>query len=177
MPKPNFSKVKKEKDNIINLKESPFNSKLFFELNIGSNDIDNEFDTDSNDSKEIEFKNDNNNYFLSNELIEEINSSFYEQKEKSKSQKTNNNKNEYENYQLNKNNSKFNNNFYSYCFYRPYNPNPFTLSMNKYFNLFKEVGIKGDNSLNRSKGDWICFFCNNLNYSFRNRCNRCKRPK
>ena len=175
MPKPNFSKVKKEKDNIINLKESPFNSKLFFELNIGSNDIDNEFDTDSNDSKEIEFKNDNNNYFLSNELIEEINSSFYEQKEKS--QKTNNNKNEYENYQLNKNNSKFNNNFYSYCFYRPYNPNPFTLSMNKYFNLFKEVGIKGDNSLNRSKGDWICFFCNNLNYSFRNRCNRCKRPK
>ena len=64
MPKNNLSKIKKEKDNLINLKESPFNSKLFFELNIASNDIDNELETDSNDSKEIELKNNNNNYFL-----------------------------------------------------------------------------------------------------------------
>ena len=173
MPKNNLSKIKKEKDNIINLKESPFNSKLFFELNIASNDIDNELETDSNDSKEIELKNNNNNYFLLNELIEEIDSSFHEQKEKS--QNFNNNKNLNETYIYNKNNSKFNTNFYTYNFYRPYNP--YITSMNKYFNLFKVVGIKGDNFLNRPKGDWICPFCNNLNYSFRNKCNRCKKPK
>lgn len=24
------------------------------------------------------------------------------------------------------------------------------------------------------QGDWICYHCNNLNFSFRKRCNRCK---
>ena len=26
-------------------------------------------------------------------------------------------------------------------------------------------------------GDWICCKCNNLNFGFRNKCNRCKIPK
>ena len=30
---------------------------------------------------------------------------------------------------------------------------------------------------NNKKGDWICINCRNLNYSFRNFCNRCKIPK
>jgi hypothetical protein len=30
---------------------------------------------------------------------------------------------------------------------------------------------------NNKKGDWICINCNNLNYSFRAICNRCKIPK
>ena len=173
MPKTNLSKVKKGKDNIINLKESPFNSKLFFELNICTNDIDNEFEIDSNDLKEIEFKNNNNNYFLLNELIEEIDSSFIEQKEKS--QNLNNNKNPYENYIYNNNNSKFNKNYYINYFYHPYNP--YIIPMNKFFNLFRGMGIKGDNYFNINKDDWICSFCNNFNYSFRNNCNRCKKPK
>ena len=27
------------------------------------------------------------------------------------------------------------------------------------------------------QGDWICKFCKNLNFAFRNECNRCKAPK
>jgi hypothetical protein len=27
---------------------------------------------------------------------------------------------------------------------------------------------------NKRQGDWICVLCNNLNYSFRDNCNRCK---
>ena len=128
---------------------------------------------DSNDLKEIEFKNNNNNYFLLNELIEEIDSSFIEQKEKS--QNLNNNKNPYENYIYNNNNSKFNKNYYINYFYHPYNP--YIIPMNKFFNLFRGMGIKGDNYFNINKDDWICSFCNNFNYSFRNNCNRCKKPK
>lgn len=26
----------------------------------------------------------------------------------------------------------------------------------------------------KRQGDWVCMMCNNLNYSFRNTCNRCK---
>ena len=37
--------------------------------------------------------------------------------------------------------------------------------------------IKDRNSKNNKDGDWICFNCRNLNYSFRNVCNRCKMPK
>ena len=43
--------------------------------------------------------------------------------------------------------------------------------------------IKNENKKNEfkerynKKGDWICFNCKNLNYSFRTVCNRCKFPK
>ncbi len=30
---------------------------------------------------------------------------------------------------------------------------------------------------NIKKNDWICIYCNNLNYSFRNKCNRCNSPR
>ena len=30
---------------------------------------------------------------------------------------------------------------------------------------------------NGRSGDWICFYCKNLNFSFRNKCNRCGIPK
>ena len=62
MPKKNFSKIKKD-DNLINLKESPFNSKLFFDLNTSLNDIDTSGSDNSNDSNEIDIKN-NKNFFL-----------------------------------------------------------------------------------------------------------------
>ena len=39
----------------------------------------------------------------------------------------------------------------------------------------KEIKNRNDN--NNKEGDWICFNCRNLNYSFRNVCNRCKIPK
>ena len=61
MHKKNFSKIKKD-DNLINLKESPFNSKLFFDLNTSLNDIDTSGSDNSNDSNEIDIKN-NKNFF------------------------------------------------------------------------------------------------------------------
>jgi hypothetical protein len=39
----------------------------------------------------------------------------------------------------------------------------------------KEIKLRNEN--NNKDGDWICFNCRNLNYSFRNVCNRCKIPK
>lgn len=46
-----------------------------------------------------------------------------------------------------------------------------------YFTPIKDI----QNSLKASKttaqsreGDWVCLNCNNLNFSFRKKCNRCK---
>ncbi|CAI2367263.1 unnamed protein product [Moneuplotes crassus] len=54
-------------------------------------------------------------------------------------------------------------------------------------NQNKEVNPSGDQSLQgdsksaqnskSSKGDWICFTCSNLNFSFRKICNRCQIPR
>ena len=41
----------------------------------------------------------------------------------------------------------------------------------------KEIKDRIYNNKNNKEGDWICFNCRNLNYSFRNVCNRCKMPK
>ncbi|KAL4470133.1 hypothetical protein ABPG72_016670 [Tetrahymena utriculariae] len=34
--------------------------------------------------------------------------------------------------------------------------------------------INGNNTTTMRAGDWICLICNNLNFSFRNECNRCR---
>ena len=40
----------------------------------------------------------------------------------------------------------------------------------------KTVGL--GKCLNKNKGDWICCKCSNLNYAFRDSCNRCgDKPK
>lgn len=44
---------------------------------------------------------------------------------------------------------------------------------NRTFNQQVSKGNKQANQGHRA-GDWICVKCNNLNYSFRNRCNRCQ---
>ena len=45
---------------------------------------------------------------------------------------------------------------------------------------YKPNAISNKNFINNIriyKNDWTCFFCNNLNFSFRTKCNRCKRNK
>ena len=41
-----------------------------------------------------------------------------------------------------------------------------------------QTGTNSENLLalrpNKRQGDWVCVLCNNLNYSFRDTCNRCK---
>lgn len=34
--------------------------------------------------------------------------------------------------------------------------------------------LKKPGQENKRQGDWVCMLCNNLNYSFRENCNRCK---
>ena len=55
-----------------------------------------------------------------------------------------------------------------------------------YIPLYEKNIIRGNNfnryimkrrTLNEMKDNWICFFCHNLNYSFRTKCNRCKVAK
>ena len=47
----------------------------------------------------------------------------------------------------------------------------------------KENEITNKENINPKKkfvirpGDWICLYCNNLNFSFRNSCNRCRLSK
>ena len=166
MPKKKFSNLKTE-DSLINLKESPFNSKLFFDLNTSLNDIETSDSDNSNDSNETEIKN-NKNYFLLNDLIKEMDSSLYEQEE---NQKKYINHSQFQSYICNHPNYIMNTNiFYPYG----------------YFPLFEKNIIRGKNSngyimkyrtLNEKKDDWICFFCHNLNFSFRTKCNRCKAAK
>ena len=168
MPKTNFSKIKKD-DNLINFEESPFNSKLFFDLNTSLNNTDTSGSDDSYESNEIEIEIKNNkNYFLLNDLIKEIDSSLYEQEE---------NPNEYinnsqlKNYIYNQPNYIMNRNI----FY-PYGYIPLCEKNIIRGNIFNRYIMKR-RTLNEMKYDWICFFCHNLNYSFRTKCNRCKAAK
>ena len=49
--------------------------------------------------------------------------------------------------------------------------------MQAYFTPVKELGYcskTASSSLQAREGDWICLNCNNLNFSFRKKCNRCK---
>ena len=41
----------------------------------------------------------------------------------------------------------------------------------------EEPNYISDKNVNNKKGDWLCSFCKNLNYSFRKVCNRCQVPK
>ena len=165
-----------------------FNSKLFIDLEINEDIEDLNYNSENNtEDSENSFQFEENN-FLSNELIEELD--FCDTKEikdsnsgKEKDNKINNMKPNsniinsllslvddgyvfkpknfkptYDNY---KNNNKNNNN--SNC-----------LKQNvKIVNLFKN-NIFNCNNYGDQKKDWVCTFCNNLNFSFRTKCNRCK---
>lgn len=45
---------------------------------------------------------------------------------------------------------------------------------NDYFAKFQKKKTK---TFTEREGDWICKMCKNLNFAFRNACNRCKMPK
>jgi hypothetical protein len=41
--------------------------------------------------------------------------------------------------------------------------------------VYNNQAAKQSKTVSQSRdGDWICFNCNNLNFSFRKKCNRCK---
>ena len=150
------SSQNKNESNKINHIDSLFNSKLFFDLENKSfeNDKDTYISDDSFESKEYDI---NDDYFLLNDLIKQINSSGVVPEE-----------NKYEKNYLSKN--KFN----SILFSQNVNYNFTSLNCGENGIIYNR---KKRNNFKERKGDWICMICNNLNFAFRTQCNKCKSLK
>jgi len=162
---------------IPNIEDSIFNSKLFLNINLNNDYLNNSFSQNSEDSTEIEDS--NSSSFLTKELIDELNSLNSDITFKDKKSFNNksflysvNNANLFTpNNQANNINKedKIQNGFFSGRF------NKYNL---KSYNKFKSnYDYKRYKIIKDKKRDWVCQLCLNLNYSFRNECNRCKLPK
>ena len=146
-----------------------FNSKLFFDLDNKSNDNDNDtYESDNSfEINEIESKN-NNDYFLLNDLIKQLDYSYPISEEKEKNQ--NSSSYNFNQNLFNKNDSAlFSLNYTGYDFY----PKNF---------IFNNLIMSDKNKTKKKhfkerKGDWVCIICNNLNFAFRSCCNICKSLK
>ena len=181
-------KLQKDKDdsNLFNSTKSLFNSKLFIDLDINEQEYninaysENNTKEDSDNSFEFEEMN-----YLSNELIKDLDllSSISNDNEKINEKYYNNANNTINNsaiidsllslakdgYELKPKNYKpvqnenKPNNFVNVSFVNNINNNGLYV---------KNINYKRD-----KKNDWICSYCNNLNFSFRKKCNKCKISK
>ena len=161
----------------LNEEDSIFNSKLF--LNLNEDDEQNLNDSylkeseNSNEEEEI-----NSSCLLSKDLIEELNSNSEETiKSPLKNETINNN---IESFISLDNLHDFNPKEYILFIQNNqlfYNDNRYTI-FNKY-NYPDNINVskKKQKNLREKKKDWICPFCQNLNYGFRIICNRCRAPK
>ena len=159
--------------------ESVFNSKLFLNLDLSFEPLNNSFSTESENSEEIEDV--NSSSFLTKELIEELNSiSDFLLKNDSPINDNqsflyfiNNNYNMPKNFINNINNNNA-------LLFREFNPRiVFNYNSNfRFGDSYKKNYYKKINKIIKDKKkDWVCQLCFNLNYAFRTECNRCKVPK
>ena len=174
MKKENLTKESSEKYFQKNLEkeDSVFNCKLFINMDLDYEHINNSDSTESDNSDEM--KDENTSAFLTKELIDELNSL---------------------NVDINLGNDYTINNRKSFIYYVN-NKYDFSLSKEFLFNnfnrpLFSKFDSNSDkNNSNRKnynkkkyklikdrKKDWVCQLCLNLNYAFRVECNRCHFPK
>ena len=179
-----------EYENHAPIQQKPlFNSKLFIDMEINKEIEELNFNSENNtEDSENSFQLEENN-FLSNELIEELDFCNTKKIKDSKSEKEMDNKVNNMNSNSNIINSLLSLVDNGYIF-KPKNFKPI-YDNNKNQNLFNKnnnncpkQSIKINNlylnnnlncnNLRDQKKDWICTFCNNLNYSFRIKCNRCK---
>ena len=182
-------------------KVSSFNSKLFLDIELSDQNIlphNNNEDSDSS----INYSSIRLKECLLNDLIKELDLPLNNQKDELKL--NNNNQTKWQNNYIpfienNKNNKNFeiNNNIYKINFSKNNNLlsiinnghkfNPQYLN-NNYMDSpstkFEEKNKifyfiqKNKNLFKKNKKvDWICSFCNNINYSFRVKCNRCGASK
>ena len=175
-----------------------FNSKLFLDVDI--NESLDEYNENSDNNTEVSdnsFELEEINY-LSNELIEKLDfcdndlniSKERDNKNNNSEEKNNivdsllslaNNGYEFKpkNYKPTYNNSQtlFNKNINNNSYINPMLNN----NNNNYIFLYKNINNNVNNNVSHfyrdQKKDWICSFCNNLNFSFRTKCNRCKISK
>ena len=179
-----------EYENHAPIQQKPlFNSKLFIDMEINKEIEDLNYNSENNtEGSENSFQLEENNY-LSNELIEELDFCNTKKLKDSKSEKEMDNKVNNMNSNSNIINSLLSLVDNGYVF-KPKNFKPI-YDNNKNQNLFNKnnnncpkQSIKINNlylnnnldcnNFRDKKKDWICTFCNNLNYSFRIKCNRCK---
>ena len=186
----------KDKERYISSPKKPlFNSKLFIDLEIDKEieDLNNNSENNTEDS-DNSLEGEEINY-LSNELIEELDFCDFCDIQKSKEKSVCKNEKEKDN---KINNMKPNSNIINSLLslvddgyeFKPKNFKPI-YDNNKNQNLFNKnnnnknhmkQNMKNNNlflfnNLNNyrdQKNDWVCTFCNNLNFSFRTKCNRCK---
>ena len=186
----------KDKERYVSSPKKPlFNSKLFIDLEIDKEieDLNNNSENNTEDS-DNSLEGEEINY-LSNELIEELDFCGFCDIQKSKEKSVCKNEKEKDN---KINNMKPNSNIINSLLslvddgyeFKPKNFKPI-YDNNKNQNLFNKnnnnknhmkQNMKNNNlflfnNLNNyrdQKNDWVCTFCNNLNFSFRTKCNRCK---
>ena len=195
-----MSKTNKSHNELTRNKISTFNSKLFLDMELSEENINSNSDTDDSDVS-IETPDMKLKDFLSNDLIEELELPLYNQKTDI-SNNLNNNKKNFENYKyiLNNNNNfkngytfKLNNNV---NIYNSLKYNPLLPLINKGYVFFPKniqsndnekdykINCEDNNIINyikqneylfkiNKKNDWLCIICNNINYGFRVKCNRC----
>ena len=160
-------------EQVLKSNEALFNSKLFFDLDNKSIDNDTEESDNSLESNEIENSN-NNEYFLLNDLIKQLDYSYPISEEK-KVEDQNSLVNKYDEFFPKKNaNSLFSLNFTGYEFFPKNYMNNNFFKNNLLLNEQKKIRKR---NFKERKGDWICKVCNNLNFAFRNHCNICKSLK
>jgi len=178
-----------DKEYIKKIKEIPdkplFNSKLFIDLNINEEDLD---ELNENENSDINTEGSDNSFeleesnYLSNELIEELDLDY-----------CNNNSNPPKEENNTVNNKKIvdsllslANNGYEFKpknFKPSYTKNPMffnkniNINNNDNLNAKNKIYFYNNNNIREQKKNWICSFCKNLNYSFRTKCNRCKVKK
>jgi hypothetical protein len=186
----------KDKERYVSSPKKPlFNSKLFIDLEIDKEieDLNNNSENNTEDS-DNSLEGEEINY-LSNELIEELDFCDFCDIQKSKEKSVCKDEKEKDNKINNMNsNSNIINSLLSLVDdgyeFKPKNFKPI-YDNNKNQNLFNKnnnnknhmkQNMKNNNlflfnNLNNyrdQKNDWVCTFCNNLNFSFRTKCNRCK---
>ena len=169
-----------------------FNSRLYIDMEINKEIEDLNYNSENNtEDSEKSFQLEEENNYLSNELIEELDFCNTKNLMDSKSEKEKDNKINNMNSNSNIINSLLSLVDNGYLF-KPKNYKPIYDNNNNknYFNKnnnnnncskqnITTNNLYLNNNLNCSnfrdqKKDWVCTFCNNLNYSFRTKCNRCK---
>ena len=147
-----------------------FNSKLFLCLDI--NQDENDFNNENNNKKDLDYSSEFEEMnYLSHELIKDLNMSINIDENNDKDINTKNIKNSLislakDGYKFKPKNYKPENNYKE----KEYN---FGFNINK----INKFSIYKLNKRRENKNDWICLLCNNLNFSFRKICNKCKTNK
>ena len=168
-----------------------FNSRLFIDMEINKEIEELNFNSENNtEDSENSFQLEENNY-LSNELIEELDFCNTKNIKDSNSEKEKDNKINNMNsngniinsllslvdngYTFKPKNFKpiYDNNKNQNLFNKNNNNNNCPKQSIKINNLYLNNNLNCSNFIDQKK-NWVCTFCNNLNYSFRTKCNRCK---